>query len=206
MFSLRKKYHTYSDAQLLPDIARGKEAAFNELYKRYSERMHSYFFRMLYQNATKADDFAQDLFMKVIEHAERFDPSRKFSTWVYTIASNMCKNEYRRISRRNWHQNEISQQAAKSTSESSNSYLPDHLDKALFTSYLARAISELEMPHRQCFILRYQEELSIKEISAILDCPEGTVKSRIHYSLKKLSPKLKIFNPRREKKSEQRPA
>jgi len=75
-------------------------------------------------------------------------------------------------------------------------YLPNALDRSLFTARLTDALEELEDIHRTCFILRYQEELSIKEISEVMDCPEGTVKSRLYYALRKLSDKLQVFRPK----------
>lgn len=199
MFSFKKKYKKYSDEELLPLIAKGEEGAFNEFYNRYGSRMHYYFFRMLYQDEERASDFTQDLMVKIIDHAERFDPLRKCSTWVYTIASNMCKNEYRRVERLGARRNLVPLDQLNFKEQISNKttdhYLPDSLDQELFKKYLEIAVSELEWAHQQCFILRYQEELPVKEISEILNCPEGTVKSRLHYALKKLAIKLKMFHP-----------
>src|SRR5690606_3276565 len=76
-------------------MANGKEKAFNEIYNRYSKPLFLFFYRRLYQENNKAQDFLQDLFLKLIEKAATFDSSKKFSTWIYTIAYNMCKNEYR---------------------------------------------------------------------------------------------------------------
>ncbi len=192
MFSFGKKYNEYSDEQLMQLIGKGNDKAFAELYDRYSNKMHYYFYRMLYQNKEKADDFTQDLFMKLIEKANLFDSNRKLSTWLYTIAANMCKNEYRRKER-----NIVSSQLPPYADEfflADETVITEVLDKKLFQEHLQNAIEGLDEIHQQCFVLRYQEELSVKEISEILNCPEGTVKSRIHYSLKKLAQKLSIFD------------
>ncbi|MEM8907462.1 MAG: RNA polymerase sigma factor, partial [Bacteroidota bacterium] len=158
---------------------------------------HYYFYRMLHQDRERANDFTQDLFVKVIENVHRFDPQRKCSTWLFSIASNMCKNEYRRLERRNKHEEKLAYRTtAWATAEAeADSLLGSKLDQQLFSQQLEAAIDQLEERHRECFLLRYREELSIREISQILDCPEGTVKSRLHYCLKKLSIKLKIFHP-----------
>ncbi|MEM9822119.1 MAG: RNA polymerase sigma factor [Bacteroidota bacterium] len=197
MLFFRKNYETYSDEKLLTLVAKGQEQAFNVFYQRYAGRMHYYFLRMLHQDEERANDFTQDLFVKVIEHAAKFDPTRKCTTWLYSIASNMCKNEYRRLSRWNKHQEVFHQEVAETVEVpcGESGYLPENLDRQLFGRYLDRAISELAPAHRECFLLRYREEMSIREISQILDCPEGTIKSRLHYCLKKLSTKLKIFRP-----------
>ena len=102
----------------------------------------------------------------------------------------MCKNEYRR-SARNPVLSVISEQDIQGVLQQ----IPQQLDQQLFNEQLNEAVDKLPIHHRQCFLLRYQEERSIKEISVILDCPEGTVKSRIHYCLKKLAQQLQIFAP-----------
>lgn len=66
------------------------------MYDRYSPRMYRFFFRMLWRDAGKAEDFTQEIFLKIIEKPQLFDPERNFKTWIYTLASNLCKNEYRR--------------------------------------------------------------------------------------------------------------
>lgn len=188
MLFARKTYKNSTDEDLMRDICKGNDRAFEELYGRYNRRMHSHFYRMLYQDTEKADDFTQDLFMKIVERPEMFDVNRRFSTWLYTVAGNMIKNEYRRNSKYKFTNNvpdgEITECA---------SYLPDPLDQELFEEELQSAVNGLQDHHKECFVLRYQEEKSVREISEIVGCPEGTVKSRLFYSVKKLSDKLKTF-------------
>ena len=194
MFSFSKKIEQYSDEALMQAIAKGKAKAFDELYQRYGKRMYNYFYRMLYQNPELANDFVQDLFLKIIEKPKAFDTSRKFKTWIYTVASNMCKNEYRRNQS---HKTDLNLEE-QSLNYSAN-YISDHIDQSLFNSALSAAIDEIGGVHKDCFLLRFREELSVKEIAEILECPEGTVKSRLHYTLKKLSDQLKTFHPFIEK-------
>ncbi len=173
-----------SDEALMRRIAEGCEESFGELYDRYSGRMHSYFYRMLGRNTHRADDFTQELFLKLIEKRALYDPGRRFSTWLYTVAGNMVKNEYRRISR-------IPEPPQFRESFSEN--FSEELDNELFEQQLNQALDTLDEVQRQCFVLRYQEELSVREIAEIIDCPEGTVKSRLFYTLKKLAGKLRAF-------------
>lgn len=175
---------------MVPLIENGNETAFNELYARYGQRLRHYFYRMLGQQRERADDFTQELFLKVIQKAASFDDKRKFSTWLYTIAANMCKNEYRRLSR-----TPVLTIVSEREFQAVLSNIPEQIDQQLFDEQLQLAVQKLPIHHRQCFLLRYQEECSIKEISEILDCPLGTVKSRIHYCLKKLAEQLHIFAP-----------
>ena len=182
------------DEVLLSQIASGSENAMTELYNRYSQRMYQYFYRMLGRDAILAEDFVQDLFLKVIHKAHTFDTSRKFSTWLYAVAGNMCKNEYRHRERhkRPFPLTEVHE--ACLYAEEPEQIL-DILDKNQFDEHLLQVIDSLEPHHRNGFVLRYQEGLSIKEIADIEGCPEGTVKSRIHYATRKIAEKMKIYHP-----------
>lgn len=171
----------------MQQIARRNERAFAELYERYGRRMHRYFYRMLWRDAAKAEDFTQELFLKIIEKPQAYDPARPFRAWLYTLAANLCKNEYRRKKPGAF------ESAGPEMPEPEALRLPDRLDQELFDNSLREAISLLGELHQHCFVLRYQEELSIAEIAHILDCPEGTVKSRLHYALQKVSERLLIF-------------
>ncbi len=76
----------------------GDTAAFDELYQRYSQRLLYYFYRMLGGDEDRAQDFLQDLFLKIIEKPNQFVSKQRFSNWIFTVTHNMCKNEYRRLS------------------------------------------------------------------------------------------------------------
>lgn len=180
----KKALNQLSDEALMAELAKGKKQAFEVLYDRYGPRMYRYFYRMLWQDAGKAEDFTQELFIKIIDKPQSFDPSRNFSTWLYTLAANLCKNEYRR----------------KKTSDLEAHYslvllenFSEKMDEQLFDQHLHRAIEQLSSNHRQCFILRYQEERSVAEIAEIIGCPEGTVKSRLHYALQQVSQQLEAW-------------
>ena len=189
----KKKYHIYSDEELIGLVAKGHESAFDELYDRYAQKLYRFFYKMLYQNKVIAADFTQTLFIKVFEKASYYNNSSNFSTWLYTLASNMCKNEYRRISRTS---------QIISLEESTKTIEPRallNIDTAHFKNDLQLSINRLDEKHRLAFIMRYQEHKSIKELSEILQCPQGTVKSRLHHALKKLSKDLERFRPIQKK-------
>src|SRR6266568_4196340 len=95
--TLLNKKSQFTDEILIVRMINGDCKAFNTLYARYKDRLLYYFYRMLGNSNEKAQDFLQDIFMKLIDKAETFDSSRKFSTWIFSIAHNMCKNEYRRM-------------------------------------------------------------------------------------------------------------
>tara|TARA_R110001592_G_scaffold111529_3_gene308995 strand:- start:4223 stop:4753 length:531 start_codon:yes stop_codon:yes gene_type:complete len=170
-------------------IVKGKEEAFNEMYKRYSKKMLYFFYSKLYQDQEKANDFLQSLFLKIIEQTEKFDASQKFSTWIYTLAYNMCKNEYRKGKNLKKFQEEYSLNTIESVVINPNQHDLDY-----FNMQLTLHLNNLGKNHKETFILKYQQELSIKEISLIMNCAEGTVKSRLFYVTKTLAEKLKEFN------------
>jgi len=147
---------------------------------------------MLGQDRDKAEDFTQDLFTKLIEKPQLFDTTKKFGTWIFSIACNMCKNEYRRLAVRKGTVNDESK-ALRAKDEGSENVV-DYMDKKNFDQLLQVELGLLDEKHRSVFILRFQEEMSIKEISEALSISEGTVKSRLFYTLKKLSDKLKVFD------------
>ena len=172
-------------------MTKGKEKAFDELYKRYSKKIVFFFYQRLYQDNEKAQDFLQDLFLKIIEKPELFKEGTKFSTWIYTMASNMCKNEYRRNTVRGtkvegFDLNEILDEIPFIAIEKE--------DRELFMDSLNKELNKMDENQSLTFILRHQEHFSIKEISEIMECSEGTVKSRLFYTVKKLAENLEMFN------------
>lgn len=177
-------YIGYADEALVPLINKGHVAAFDELYSRYGQKMHSYFFRMLWKNRELAEDLTQDLFVKVIKHAEGFSAEKNFSTWLYSIANNMCKNEYRKKEVRSQHLQVVKPR------ESVDAVSPD---MRRFREAVHNCTNELPEEKKALYILRFQENLSVPDISKILSIPEGTIKSRIFYLLKEMKHKLKEF-------------
>ena len=89
-------YHTLTDEALMKKLIGGDKRAFDEIYSRYAAPLLSYFMRMLWRDREKAEDFVHDLFAKIIKNPAYFDPERSFKTWVFTVANNMCKNEYKK--------------------------------------------------------------------------------------------------------------
>jgi len=172
-------YQNETDERLIAAIAQKNGAAFAVLYDRYGQRMYRYFYRMFWQNAAQSEDFTQDLFLKIIEKAHTFRHESSFKTWVYTLAANMCKNEFRRVQYR--------ENAVLPTVEIFTDDLPQLLDDAMTAAALRSCMEQLDLPQKDCFVLRYQEDSSVREISEILGLPEGTVKSRLHRALQKVS-------------------
>jgi RNA polymerase sigma-70 factor (ECF subfamily) len=190
MSSFRKNYSKLSDEELMSLLTKREQLAFDELYNRYSKPLLNFFFRMLNYDRAKSEDLLNDLFLKIIEKPQNFDKSMKFSSWFYTLAGNMVKNEYRKQQIRTDFRNE-------SNPENTNSvaYNNESLDKDIFNQRLSKELNKVDIDTRTMFDLRFNEEMTIKEIACIFDCPEGTVKSRLFYLIKSLSIKLAVFKP-----------
>ncbi|HEU4718409.1 MAG TPA: sigma-70 family RNA polymerase sigma factor [Bacteroidia bacterium] len=192
MSLFRPSYEKESDELLMSRIVRGDSKAFAELYDRHSPAMFRYFHRMLWKDRERAEDFTQDFFMKIVKTPDAFDVKRKFTTWMYSVAHNMCKNEYRRMEIR---QGPDFEKAAYAVEGDHGEHFGKRIDRKAFMERLSGELDKLDENQRTTFLLRYEENFSIREISEILDCSEGTVKSRLFYTLKRLSTKLVEFAP-----------
>ena len=163
--------------------------ALSELYTRYSSKLLGFFIKMFKGDIPKSQDFLQDVFVKIIDKKHQFDTSKKFYTWVFTIASNMCKTEFRKPIIK-----------VISTVDHSNNVLfsvdDDNFDKKLFKKILKEKVHELEYHHKSVFILRFSEQFSMKDIADITEVSLGTVKSRLFYATKKIAEQLKEYNPK----------
>ena len=188
------KYKKQTDEALMEGIALGSTKAFDELYGRYSQKTLHYFYRMLGKDEEKAQDFMQDLFLKIIEKPHLFKKEYRFATWLFTIANNMCKNEYRRLKIRTDKDHFVGDFNIRA-GDVIFPNIDKQLDNQTFCQLLMAEVAEMNETKRNTFLLRYQEHFSIKEISEIMGCSEGTVKSRLFYTTKKLAEKLKVFNP-----------
>lgn len=190
---VKSRYKHFSDERLFASVKRGDATAFDELYQRYSYRLLHYLVRMLGGNEARAQDLLQDVFLKVIEKRALFTEARSFSSWIFTIACNRCKNEYRsRDIRSEVEYNETGSKATRSEFESD---IFDQLEWRHFYNELHNVLKLFDDDQRSAFLLRFQDNMSISEIALIQNCPEGTVKSRLHYALKKIARYLKAFNP-----------
>jgi RNA polymerase sigma-70 factor (ECF subfamily) len=187
MAIFKPAYNSLADEKLMALVARKDSQAFDVLYTRYGRLMYNYFHRMLWKDREKSRDFTQDLFSKLIQKPDSFDENRSFKTWLYSIAHNMCKNEYAKM--------EVRRSAHKDIAAHTDSGVHDHqkMDREAFNVKLAEALNDLDEVKRTTFELRFRQEMSIQEISDVMKCSEGTVKSRLFYTLKQLNEKLKVF-------------
>ena len=187
----RTDHQALSDERLMELIVRGDERAFGALYDRYQRKLITYFSRMLWNDRERAQDFLQELFTKIARKPDSYDPSRPFSTWLYSVANNMCKNEYRREGTR-----KAAVPHLKAETDHVNAIHGDGVDRERFRVRLDQELDKLDPDQKATFVMRYHEDMAIKEIAAAFGISEGTVKSRLFYTLKKLAERLNEFDPR----------
>jgi len=182
------RYNLLTDEELIVSIGNGNNDAFNEIYSRYKDRLLYYFFRMLSQDKEIAKDFIQEIFIKIIKNAHVFNHNMKFSTWIFSIANNMCKNEYRRqdIRKNTFHCENLDQL------NNEESIITNHEP---IINLIFNQLENFDECHKSAFLLKYREGFSIDEISEILELPVGTIKSRLFYTRKKIQENIKKQYP-----------
>jgi RNA polymerase sigma-70 factor (ECF subfamily) len=185
LMSMMRNLQHQTDEVLMSEIALKNHRAFETLYARYSKLVFSYFYRMLWKNRELANDMTQELFTKVVVNAPSFNTARPFKTWMYSIAHNMCKNEYAK--------NEIRQKAQMNIDQIEKNQSPFHMDLGAFKQKLEGLLQQLDEVKKETIELRFFQELSVPEIATAMNCSEGTVKSRIFYTLKDLQKELVEF-------------
>lgn len=175
------------EARLIALLRRRDERAFNEVVRLYETRVFSLVYRML-GNRQEAEDVAQDVFITVFKAIDQFRGESKFSTWLYRIATNHCKNRRKLLARRMEHARESLDETAvrshaEALSKASSASLgrPDEILEGFEAERLVQeAVAALDEEQRTLLVLRDIEGLSYQEIVDITGLPEGTVKSRLH--------------------------
>jgi RNA polymerase sigma-70 factor (ECF subfamily) len=171
------------DVHDMARLAAGHDAALNDLMERHAERLFHYLLRSL-QDESDAADLAQETFARVYQNRGKFDPSQKFATWLYAIASNLVRSRYRWRSRHPQisletgdNQTEISLNDSLRTPELS----PDQsLQAEERADAVRKAVAALPEELRQPLILAVYQDLSQAEIAKILKCSVKAVETRIY--------------------------
>lgn len=188
----KAQHKKMNDEALMQAIANGDKFAFDEIYHRYASPLLGYFMRLLWRDREKAEDFVHDIFAKIINKPESFDVTRSFKTWLYSVANNMCKNEYKKQEVRRGTSNGLDNHF--SLFDPSSNVLNEVQDM-IFQEAFQKSMTDLDQKHKEVFALRHMDGLSIKEISEVLETNEGTIKSRLFYATKYLAASLSEFNP-----------
>ncbi|MBL9013375.1 MAG: sigma-70 family RNA polymerase sigma factor [Myxococcales bacterium] len=173
------------ERSLLRRLRDRDERAFRELIDDHRDRVFNITYRML-GNRAEAEDVAQEVFITVFKTIDSFREESKFSTWLYRVTVNHCKNRIKYLARRHDRDkdelDETSQQTNGAvTGTPVRAAQPDKaLASAQMEKLLQEAIAALDDDQRAVVILRDVEDLSIEEICEITGLPDGTVKSRLH--------------------------
>ena len=160
------------------------EAAFCELMKRHKNPIVSFLFRYTGDMKT-AEDLAQEVFLRVFKKIKVYNSAAKFSTWLYTIACNLAKDEFKRKSRHpavsyDWQSSGRDDTTRTVPAAARDTNVPDEIaEKNERSAQVQAALDKLEGDDRQILILRELQTMKYEEIARILDLPLGTVKSRI---------------------------
>ena len=184
------KFRALADLRVLEDTAlvnaylEGETRSFDVLVERYQTRLLNFVYRIV-GDRERAEDLVQEVFVRVYRHLGRFDRSKKFSTWIYTIASNLAKNELRNRSRnplvlftsmtKGWEDEERPLEFEDPTSRPDDLFRKRHVREMVESS-----VAQLPTHHREVFVLREIEGRSYEEIAEITHCNLGTVKSRLN--------------------------
>ena len=185
IFPFTSKLKKLADDELMQRVVRGEDKAFDELYRRYARRLQGFFFRMLGGDAEQAADFTQDLFVRIWTSRSSYNGGEQVSAWLFTMAYNLCRNEYRH---REVQENYMWEQSGEE--EVADSGVEIALDSAAFDRALTEVLKDLPAAPRMLFALRFEEELSLAEVAEIMHLPVGTVKSRCHYLVAHIKSKL----------------
>ena len=181
----------FSDEKLILRFQEGDINAYNELVKRYKDRLLNFVLRY-FNNVEQAEDVVQDTLIKLYTHASYYKNVAKFSTWIFTIAKNNALTELRKNKRKKtdslWTDDgqviDINSKEESLDSKVQNEIAIDQLNKFL---------DEIPENFRMAVVLRDFQELSYEEISKILEIPIGTIKSRINRGRIQLAEKMKHF-------------
>ena len=163
-----------TDEELVARLAAGNQAALQELLRRWDRPLFAFIAR--YTADADVEDLRQETWLRVVGAADRFDPSRRFSTWLFAIALNLCRDFARRRPAPVLAPTEVERvmgpQAPAGDPEAARQ--------------VRRLLAELPETLRSAVILRYYHDLSEEQMAEVMDVPRGTVKSRLHHAVHRL--------------------
>jgi len=168
-------------------VQQGNQSYLAILVERYHAPLLRFLFRMCGQNRPLAEDLVQETFLRLLRSANQYKPTRPFRPYLYTIAHNLLRDHFKRAD---------TQRADTLPDEQLDLWASSDLgvDTAVITqetiSHLLTHFAQLPLHQKETILLRYVEDLSLREISNVLNIPVGTVKSRLSLGLKQLKEKM----------------
>jgi RNA polymerase sigma-70 factor (ECF subfamily) len=167
-----------TDIELLHQVAAGDEAAFAELYDLYAPPVYNYLLRLVNESAV-AEEILQEVFLVMWQSAHRFRQEAKVKTWLLRIAHHQAVSWLRRTRAVLWTNDELE--------ADDHEPIEEHLARSWQIDQIRAALAQLTSNHRAVIELTFVQGLSYAEIAEVMNCPIGTVKSRMSYALRHLN-------------------
>jgi RNA polymerase sigma-70 factor (ECF subfamily) len=181
-----------SDSEIIAQAQGGDLRAFETLYRKHEHQVYRTALAILGDSQT-AEEVLQDCFLRAYKHLHRLNGEPSVSPWLHRVAVNLCYSHLRR--------NYLSQ-VTVSLENLSNCLFPslgpspeESTQDSEISAVIRSGIAALDLKHRSVVVLYYLQEFSLEEVAYILDCPVGTVKSRLHYARQELSRRLTSLKP-----------
>lgn len=194
-------HETVTDEVLMMRFQSGDSSALAHLVRRHKTSLYNVVLRQI-RHASTAEDIVQEVFVRVVQKASDFKHEAKFSTWVYTIARNLCVDNLRKMSLRRHPSLDQPSSAAADSQETLGERLADSgpnasIERVAMRTDIAQritqAVEELPPDQREVFLLREVANLPFAAIAEVIGAPENTIKSRMRYALERLQAALSDY-------------
>jgi len=175
-----------TDEDLIQSVAQGEKVAFDELVRRHKVRLYNYLLRLL-RDPTEAEEITQETFIRAYVNAEKYRTIARFTTWLYTIGTNLVRNRIRKfkstpkIMSISYSRGEDDEDDRGAIDLPDKSDLPDRtVEKGEMHQLVAQGIEHIPAKYREAFVLREINHFTYEEIAEITGLKLGTVRSRIN--------------------------
>ncbi len=191
----RETIDNLNNEQLMVIYANNKknaQRAFSVLYERHKGPLYRFLLKSI-NNETQTDELFQDLWFRIIQHKDSFNPKQTFTTWAYTIARRLLIDFYRKQGQR--YEQAFDEAMQEHNEEPAGPYaLPEQvLQQKRHARALQQAVTELPQDQREVFLLFHESDLTLQQIADITDQPKERIKSRYRYAVKKLKNTLQVL-------------
>lgn len=176
------RFNQLPDEDLMELFQGGYDEAYSVIVTRYRERIHQFIFRYT-KNHLDSEDLVQETFLRVFRSRNSYERIARFSTWLYTIAQNLIRNQYKRSQRMQMvslSQTDDQEQEVTIDLPDNALSIDEHLHLSMTVSQLQKSLESIPSEFRDVLVMRDVQQLSYEEIMEITHLPMGTVKSRIN--------------------------
>jgi RNA polymerase sigma-70 factor, ECF subfamily len=181
----RREMKHLSDQELMRIVQAGDFSPASEIYDRYSSRIYNFAYRFL-KNSEAAEDATQEVFVKMLKHANQFHGDAKLSTWLFSITANWCRDYLRKADNKSKESDDVLVTLPAPTEHSPERTLERREDERR----IQKALTALTPEQREAILLSRYQGLSYAEIAQISGCSEGAVKTRVFRAMETLKKAL----------------